>query len=102
MPWIRLLGWQLARKNGTDVLDHLRRVPYSSTIRYCTFTLNDFVTQFLLKMLKTFNDTDVKIGDRLVVGVSSPKVREILINMGKDLTLEKSIRITQRCKYVQE
>ena len=41
------------------------------------------------------------IRDRIVFGTNSPKIREKLINVGKDLTLQQTIQISQSYEYAQ-
>ena len=42
------------------------------------------------------------VRDRIVFGVTSPKIREKLINEGDKLTLDKAIHIAQSYEYAQE
>ena len=42
------------------------------------------------------------IRDRIVFGINSSKIRQKPINMGKDLTLDKTIQIAQEYEYSQE
>ena len=42
------------------------------------------------------------IRDRIVFGTNSPKIREKLINVERDLTLQKAIQIGQNYEYAQE
>ena len=49
-----------------------------------------------------YDDADEMIRDRIVYGTNSPKIREKLINVGRDLTLHKAIQIEQNYEYAQE
>ncbi|KAH3738723.1 hypothetical protein DPMN_045364 [Dreissena polymorpha] len=42
------------------------------------------------------------IRDRIVFGTNSSKIREKLINIGAELTLDKAIQITQSFEYSQK
>ena len=42
------------------------------------------------------------IRDRIVFGIQSEKIREKLINVGEDLTLDKAIQLAQAYEYSQE
>ena len=42
------------------------------------------------------------IRDRIVFGTNSSKIREKLINVGAELTLEKAIQIAQSFEYAQQ
>ena len=46
--------------------------------------------------------SDEMILDRIVYGTNSPKIHEKLINVGKDLTLQKAVQIGQNYEYAQE
>lgn len=49
-----------------------------------------------------FKYTDEMIRDRVVYGIQSEKIREKLINVGEELTLDKAIQIGQAYEYSQE
>ena len=49
-----------------------------------------------------YHDPEEMIRDRIVFGTNSPKIREKLINVGRDLTLQKAIQIGQNYEYAQE
>ena len=49
-----------------------------------------------------YHDSEEMIRDRIVFGTNSPKIREKLINVGRDLTLQKAIQIGQNYEYAQE
>lgn len=66
-------------------------------------TFDQFVTK--LKLLSkdcSYTNADEMIRDHIVFGVASPKIREKLINVGRDLTLDKAIEIGQNFEYFQE
>jgi hypothetical protein len=52
--------------------------------------LDQFVTDLKL-LVKEYNyqELDNMVRDRLVIGINNTKIREKLINVGSDLTLEK-------------
>ena len=59
----------------------------------------------LLKLLArdcNFKHTDDMIRDRIVFGIQSEKIREKLINVGEDLTLDKAVQLAQAYEYSQE
>ena len=63
--------------------------------------------QFLTKLRLLANDCgyaekDDMIRDRIVFGISSPKIREKLINEGERLKLNKAIQICQSFEYAQD
>ena len=68
-------------------------------------TIDSFVTRLRLKAqdcdFGNENRTDEMIRDRIVFGTNSPKIREKLINIGKDLTLQQAIQIGQNYEYAQ-
>ena len=49
-----------------------------------------------------YHDPEEMIRDRIVFGTNSPKIREKLINVGRDLTLQKAIQIGHNYEYTQE
>ena len=60
-------------------------------------TVEQFVTD--LKLLArdcAFKEQDKIIRDRIVFGTNSHKIREKLINQGKDLTLDKAVEIARK------
>ena len=66
-------------------------------------TFDQFVTK--LKLLArdcNFKDTDDMIRDRIVFGIQLEKIREKLIIVGEDLTLDKAIQLAQAYEYSQE
>lgn len=50
----------------------------------------------------SYTNVDEMIRDRIVFAVASPKIRIKLINVGRDLTLDKAIEIGQNFEYSQE
>ena len=65
--------------------------------------IDSFVTKLRLKSRDcNFHDPEVTIRDRIVFGINSPKIREKLINVGRDLTSQKAIQIGQNYEYAQE
>ena len=65
--------------------------------------IDSFVTRLRLKSRDCdYHDPDEMIRDRIVFGTNSPKIREKLINVGRDLTLQKAIQIGQNYEYAQE
>ena len=53
--------------------------------------IDSFVTRLRLKLRDCdYLDSDEMIRDRIVFGTNSPKIREKLINVGRDLTLQKA------------
>lgn len=60
-----------------------------------------FVTEFKL-LSKDCSNADEMIQGQIVFGVASPKKRAKLINVGKDLTLDKTIEDGQHFEYYQE
>ena len=65
--------------------------------------IDSFVTRLRLKSRDCdYHDSDEMIRDRIVFGTNSPKIREKLINVGRDLTLQKAIQIGQNYEYAQE
>ena len=68
-------------------------------------TIDSFVTRLRFKAqdcdFGNENRTDEMIRDRIVFGTNSPKIREKLINIGKDLTLQQAIQIGQNYEYTQ-
>ena len=66
-------------------------------------TVDQYITK--LKLLAkdcSYNDENDMVRDRIVFGVTSPKIREKLINEGDKLTLDKAIHIAQSYEYAQE
>ena len=65
--------------------------------------IDSFVTRLQLKSRDCdYHDSDEMIRDRIVFGTNSPKIGEKLINVGRDLTLQKAIKIGQYYEYAQE
>ena len=65
--------------------------------------IDSFVTRLRLKSRDCdYHDPEEMIRDRIVFGTNSPKIREKLINVGRDLTLQKAIQIGQNYEYAQE
>ena len=65
--------------------------------------IDSFVTRLRLKSRDCdYHDSDEMIRDRIVFGTNSPKIREKLINIGRDLMLQKAIQIGQNYEYAQE
>ena len=68
----------------------------------------DSFTAFLTRLHVSVKDCDYgtnadeMIRDRIVFGINSSKIRQKLINVGKDLTLDKTIQIAQEYEYSQE
>lgn len=66
-------------------------------------SIEEYLTRLrLLAKDCSFHDEEEMIRDRLVFGVTSPKVREKLISQGEKLTLDKAISICQTCAYTKE
>ena len=66
-------------------------------------TIDSFVTRLRLKARDcSFDKPEEMIRDRIVFGTNSPKIREKLINVGKDLTLDKAVQISQNYEYAME
>lgn len=66
-------------------------------------TIDSFITR--LRMCArdcNFHNADEMIRDRIVFGTNSAKLREKLINIGSDLTLDKTIQTAQNLEYSQE
>ena len=65
--------------------------------------IDSFVRRLRLKSRDcNYHDPEEMIRDRIVFGTSSPKIREKLINVGRDLKLQKAIQIEQNYEYAQE
>ena len=65
--------------------------------------IDSFVTRLRLKSRDCdYHDPEEMIRDKIVFGTNSPKIREKLINVGRDLTLQKAIQIGQNYEYAQE
>ncbi|KAG1651845.1 hypothetical protein GQR58_026725 [Nymphon striatum] len=65
-------------------------------------SIEQFVTK--LKILGKdckFQDVDELVRDRIVFGTSHNKVREMLINEGEQLNLDKAVQIAQQYEYAQ-
>ncbi|KAG1673308.1 hypothetical protein GQR58_015635 [Nymphon striatum] len=65
-------------------------------------SIEQFVTK--LKILGKdckFQDVDEMVRDRIVFGTSHNKVREMLINEGEQLNLDKAVQIAQQYEYAQ-
>ena len=68
----------------------------------------DSFTAFLTRLRISVKDCDYgtnadeMIRDRIVFGINSSKIRQKLIKVGKDLTLDKTIQIAQEYEYSQE
>ena len=69
-----------------------------------TETIESFLTRLRLcaKDCEYGKQTDEMIRDRIVFGTNSSKIREKLITVGKELTLDKTIQIAQSHEYSQE
>ena len=64
---------------------------------------DSFVTRLQLKSRDCdYHNSDEMIRERIVFGTNSPKLREKLINVGRDSTFQKSIQIGQNYEYPQE
>ena len=61
-------------------------------------TVENFVIDLILMRGCSFKEPDEMIRDKIVFGKNSRKIREKLINKGKDLTLDKAIDIARRCR----
>lgn len=65
-------------------------------------TIDAFLTRLRLSARDcNFDKVDDMIRDRIVFGTNSSKIREKLINVGAELTLEKAIQIAQSWEYSQ-
>lgn len=68
----------------------------------------DSFTSFLTRLRVSVKDceygekADEMIRDRIVFGTNSSKIRQKLINVGKDLTLDQTVQIAQSHEYSQE
>ena len=70
-----------------------------------TDTIDAFVTRLRLAARDcqfSEHEKDNLVRDRIVFGTNSARVREKLINIGKDLKLEKAIQTAQAYEYSQE
>ncbi|XP_052242403.1 uncharacterized protein LOC127852487 [Dreissena polymorpha] len=66
-------------------------------------SIDAFITRLRLTARDcNFRDTDDMIRDRIVFGTNSSKIREKLINIGAELTLDKAIQIAQSLEYSQK
>ena len=66
-------------------------------------SVDSFITRHRLKAQDCeFENQDAMIRDTLVFGINSNKIREKLINVGRELTLTKAIQIAQSHEYAQE
>jgi len=64
--------------------------------------VEQFVTDLKLLVREcSFKEPDEMIRDRIVFGTNSRKIREKLINEGKDLTLDKAIDIVRTYEMSQ-
>ena len=67
------------------------RYKFQSRIQKETETLDQFVTDLKLLVKDCdYRDSDVIVRDRIVIGIRNSKIREKLINIGNDLTLNKA------------
>ena len=66
-------------------------------------SIDNFVTKMRIKARDcSFAEQDNMIRDRIVFVCSNPKVREKLINVGENLTMDKAIQVVQNFEYCQE
>ena len=66
-------------------------------------SVDSFITRLRLKARDCeFENQDAMIRDKLIFGTNSDKIREKLINVGRELTLTKAIQIAQSHEYAQE
>lgn len=66
-------------------------------------TIDAYITRLRLSARDcNFTNADEMIRDRIVFGTTSSKIREKLINVGAELTLEKAIQIAQSFEYSQQ
>ena len=78
------------------------RYKFHKRIQAESETVEQFVTD--LKLLArdcSFTEPDEMIRDRIVFGTNSRKIREKLINEGKELTLDKAVDIARTCQMSQ-
>lgn len=72
-------------------------------VRQGSESVEQFVTRIkLIAKDCAFQEPNEMIRDRIVFGTNSQKVKEILLNEGDTLTLEKAIQIAQTHEYNQE
>ena len=66
-------------------------------------SIDAFVTRLRLSARDcNFTDANEMIRDRIVFGTNASKIREKLINVRAELTLEKAVQIVQSFEYVQQ
>lgn len=72
------------------------RYKFHSRIQKENETFDQFVTEVQLLVKDcNFKETDDMVRDRLVIGIRNSKIREKLINIGSELTLEKTLEIAR-------
>jgi len=65
-------------------------------------SIEDFITQLRISANDCkFTNQEEMIRDRVVMGVTSSKIREKMLNEGEKLTLDKAIGIAQSYEYAQ-
>ena len=70
------------------------RYKFHVRVQSATETFDSFVTDLKLLLQNCgFREPDEMVRDRIVIGTSSTKIREKLINIGSDLTLSKAVKI---------
>lgn len=117
MIWVGQKGreiystWNLSEEDRKSLKEHLDRFEayvkprtnliynrYKFHSRFQTEgeTLDQFVTDLKLLVKEcNYQEADNMVRDRLVIGIQNTKIREKLVNVGSDLTLEKAQEIAR-------
>lgn len=78
------------------------RYKFHEKVQTAGETFEQFVTELrLLAKDCAYADTEEMVRDRIVIGIHSPRVREKLLNVGSDLTLDKAIDIARSHEMAQ-
>ena len=78
------------------------RFKFHTRVQTPADTFDAFVTDLKLLVQECgYADPDEMVRDRIVFGVSSPKIREKLISVGSDLTLRKTVEIAHTVELSQ-
>ena len=78
------------------------RFKFHTRVQTPADTFDAFVTDLKLLVQECgYADPDEMVRDRIVFGVSSPKIREKLISVGSDLTLRKAVEIAHTVELSQ-
>lgn len=81
-------------KPRTNVI--YNRYRFQTRIQADTETFDQFVTELKLMVRDcNYEKSEEMVRDRIVIGVKSHKIREKLINVGSDLTLQKALDIAR-------